>query len=163
VVAEEAKHNRESIENQLTRAGATLDGYLEMTNQTEEQFEADIEQRAERSVKVSLVLDQLARNSELGVDQAELSAYVTQQAEQMGVPPDRLAQQLADNNQLSFAAAEVLRGKAMNLIAERVKVTDQSGNKVDIAAALNAPLTPAADEDAADEDEVLAATETDEA
>ena len=133
-----------------------------MTNQTQEQFEADIEQRAQRAVKVSLVLDQLARNEDLGVDPAELSAYVTRQAEQMGVAPDRLAQQLADSNQINVAAAEVLRGKAMNLIAERVKVTDESGNPVDIAAALNAPLTPAADEDAADEDEVLAATETDE-
>ena len=79
----------------------------------------------------------------------------------MGVPPDRLAQQLAENNQLSFAAAEVLRGKAMSLIAERVKVTDQSGNPVDITAALNTPLTPA--EEAADQDEVPAETETDEA
>jgi len=161
VVAEEARHNRESIENQLSRAGASLDGYLEMTNQTEEQFEADIEQRAQRAVKVSLVLDQLARDEELGVDQAELSAYVTRQAQQMGVTPDQLAQQLADNNQLSFAAAEVLRGKAMNLIAERVKVTDMSGNLVDIAAALNTPLTPA--EEAADQDEAPAETETDEA
>jgi len=163
VVAEEAKHNRESIEGQLSRAGATLDGYLEMTNQTPEQFEADIEQRAQRAVKVSFVLDQLARNEDIGVDPAELSAYVTRQAEQMGVAPDRLAQQLADSGQINVAAAEVLRGKAMNLIAERVKVTDESGNPVDIAAALNAPLTPAADEVAADEDEVLAATETDEA
>jgi len=168
VVAEEVKHNRESIEGQLSRAGASLDGYLEMTNQTAEQFEADIEQRAQRAVKVSFVLDQLARNEDLGVDPAELSAYVTRQAEQMGVAPDRLAQQLADSNQINVAAAEVLRGKAMNLIAERVKVTDESGNPVDIAAALNAPLTPAADEAGADEagadeDEVLAATETDEA
>src|SRR5580693_3240755 len=168
VVAEEAKHNRESIEGQLSRAGASLDGYLEMTNQTQEQFEADIDQRSRRSVKMSLVLDQLARAEELGVDQAELSAYVTRQAEQMGVSPDQLAQQLADSNQINVAAAEVLRGKAMNLIAERVKVTDESGNPVDIAAALNAPLTPAADEAGADEagadeDEVLAATETDEA
>jgi trigger factor len=161
VVADEAKHNRESIENQLSRAGASLDGYLEMTNQTGEQFEADIEQRARRAVKVSLVLDQLARNEELGVDQAELSAYVTRQAEQMGVAPDRLAQQLADNNQLSFAAAEVLRGKAMNVIAERVKVTDKTGNPVDIAAALNTPLSPG--EEAGDEGEVLAETETGEA
>jgi hypothetical protein len=93
----------------------------------------------------------------------------------MGVPPDRLAQQLAENNQLSFAAAEVLRGKAMSLIAERVKVTDKSGNPVDITAALNTPLTPAEeaadqdkeaadqDEEAADQDEVPAETETDEA
>ena len=143
VVTDEAKHNRESILNQLSQAGASLDGYLEMTNQSEEQFEADIEQRARRAVKVSLVLDQVARNSELGVDQAELSAYVTRQAEQMGVAPDRLAQQLADSGQLSLAAAEVLRGKAMNVIAERVKVTDKSGNPVDIATALNAPLVSA--------------------
>jgi trigger factor len=145
VVEEEAKHNRESITNQLTRAGATLDGYLEMANQTREQFEEGIEERARRAVKVSLVLDQVARNEDLGVDPAELSAYVTRQAEQVGVAPDRLAKQLAENNQLSFAAAEVLRGKAMNVIAERVKVTDKSGHEVDIESVLNRPLTPAED------------------
>jgi len=71
----------------------------------------------------------------------------------------------AKGNQINVAAAEVLRGKAMNLIAERVKVTDESGNPVDIATALNTPLTPAgdaADVDAADQEEILAATETDE-
>ena len=143
VVAEEAKHNRESITDQLNRAGATLDGYLEMANQTKEQFEADLEERARRAVKVSLVLDQVARSEELNVDQADLSAYITQQAERMGVAPDRLAKQLADSGQFNFAAAEVLRGKAMNVIAERVKVTDQAGHEVDIAAALNTPLLAA--------------------
>jgi len=164
VLQDEAKQSRESLLSQLDRAGATLDGYLEMSNQTGEQFEADVEQRARRAVKVSLVLDQLARQEELGVDQAELSAYVTRQAEQMGVAPERLAQQLADSGQLSFAAAEVLRGKAMNLIAERVKVTDQSGHEVDIKAVLNTPLQPAESaEDAADADadaEVTAETQT---
>jgi trigger factor len=168
VLQDEAKQSRESLLSQLDRAGATLDGYLEMSNQTGEQFEADVEQRARRAVKVSLVLDQLARQEELGVDQVELSAYVTRQAEQMGVAPERLAQQLADSGQLSFAAAEVLRGKAMNLIAERVKVTDQSGHEVDIKAVLNTPLQPAESaEDAADADadadadaEVTAETQT---
>ena len=143
VVAEEVKQNRDSLEQQLQRAGATLDGYLEMTNQTAEQFEADLEQRARRAVKVSLVLDQLARESELGVDQADLSAYITRQAEQMGVPPERLAQQLADDGRLPSVAADVLRGKAMSLIAERVKVTDAAGHEVDVKAALNAPVRAA--------------------
>ena len=153
VVAEEVKQNRDSLQRQLERAGATLEGYLEMSNQTEEQFDVDLERRARRAVKVSLVLDQLAREEGLTVDPAELSAYVTRQAEQMGVPPDRLAQQLADDGQLSFAAAEVLRGKAMNLIAERVKVTDTAGHDVDVQAALNARLEAGtgADEDDADD------------
>ena len=164
VVADEATQNRESVLQQLERAGADLDGYLEMSNQTHEQFEADIDQRARRSVKVSLILDQVARTEELGVDQAELSAYVTRQAEQMGVAPERLAQQLAENGQLSYAAAEVLRAKAMNLIAERVKVTDESGHEVDIKAALGAPPAGAADADAVaagDDAEVMAETDPD--
>ncbi len=161
VVAEEAKHNRDSLLQQLERAGATLDGYLEMSNQTEEQFDADVEQRARRAVKVSLVLDQLARDEELNVDPAELSAYVTRQAEQMGVAPERLAQQLAEDGRLPAAAAEVLRGKAMNLIAERVKVTDASGKDVDVRAALNAPGADADDADEAGEDEADAESDAD--
>jgi len=137
VVAEEAQQNRESLLQQLERAGATLDGYLEMTNQTQQQFDADVEQRARRAVKVTLVLDQLAREAELSVDQDELSAYITRQAEQMNVAPERLARQLADDGRLSAVASEVLRGKAMNLIAERVKVTDTAGHDVDVSTALD--------------------------
>ncbi len=163
VLQDEIKQNRDSVLQQLERAGLTLDGYLEMQSQTQEQFEADTEQRARRAVKVSLVLDQLARQEELGVDQAELSAYVTRQAEQMGMPPERLAKQLADSGQLSFAAAEVLRGKAMNLIAERVDVVDQSGHEVDVKAALNAPTRPAETAEdavaAGDDAEVMAETD----
>jgi trigger factor len=158
VVAEEAKQSRESLLQQLERAGSTLEDYLEATNQTQEQFAADIEQRARRAVKVSLVLDQVARAEELGVDQGELSGYIARQAEQMGVPPERLAKQLADNGQIGYAAAEVLRAKAMNLIAEHVKVTDSSGNEVDIKAALNAPLD--SEEDAEAEDADAAAEDT---
>jgi trigger factor len=139
VVQQEVDHNRESIQEQLDRAGATMDGYLEMTNQTQEQFELDLQRRARRAVKITLVLDQLAREEELSVDEAELSDYIARQAEQIGVSPDRLARQLAENDQLSSTAGELLRRKAMNLIAERVKVTDPSGHPVDVKANLAAP------------------------
>ncbi|HLI40808.1 MAG TPA: trigger factor [Streptosporangiaceae bacterium] len=140
VVAEEAEQSRQALLRQLDRAGSTLEEYLEAAGQTQQQFDADVQQRARRAVKVALVLDQVARAEELSVDQAELSGYVARQAERLGVPPQRLAKQLAEAGQLGEAAAEVLRAKAMNLIAERVKVTDPSGNEVDIKAALNAPL-----------------------
>src|SRR6202047_1995610 len=100
VVAEEVEQNRDGLVQQLERAGAKLEAYLEMENQTQEQFDADLQERARSAVKVSLVLDQLAREEELSVDQAELSAYVTRQAEQMGVAPERLAKQLADDGRL---------------------------------------------------------------
>jgi trigger factor len=151
VVRQEVQQNRESMLAQIERVGGTLESYLEATNQTEQQFDADLEQRARRAVKVSLVLDEIARTEELTVEPAELSAYITRQAEQMNVPPDRLARQLADNGQLQFAAAEVLRGKAMSLIAERVKVADTAGNAVDVMAAITASTRSA--ESAGDDDE----------
>ncbi len=153
VVQAEVDHNRESILEQLDRSGATLDGYLEMTNQTQEQFELELQRRARRAVKITLVLDQLAREEELSVDQAELSDYIARQAEQLGVSPDRLAKQLADNDQLSATIGEILRRKAVNLVAERVKVTDASGHPVDIKAALDAPAGAAGSAADGEEDE----------
>jgi trigger factor len=151
IVAAEIEQNNESVQQQLGRAGSDLEGYLAAIGQTNEQYETETEQRARRAVKMSLLLDKLARQEELSVTGEELSAYVARQAEQMGVAPERLAQQLAQNNQLNFAAAEVVRAKAMNLIAERVKVTDPQGEVIDVAAALAAPPSSAAFSDDADD------------
>jgi hypothetical protein len=41
----------------------------------------------------------------------------------------------------------------MNLVAERVKVTDSAGHDVDVKAALNAPLQAGAADDEDDEDD----------
>ena len=68
--------------------------------------------QSQRSVKVSFVLDELARAENLTVNQAELSYFVADQAQRMGVSPDYFAQQLVQNNQVNVAVTEVLRGKA---------------------------------------------------
>src|SRR6266851_5674319 len=52
----------------------------------------------------------------------------------MGVQPDRLAKELADRGQIASAVAEVLRAKALGLIAERAAVTDEAGRVVDLKA-----------------------------
>jgi trigger factor len=170
IVEAEVNQNKASVQDQLQRAGADLDGYLAAIGQTVDQYNAETEDRSRRAVKVSLILDKLARQEELSVTPEELSAYVARQAEQMGVAPERLAQQLAQSNQLNVAAAEVIRAKAMNIIAERVKVTDPAGIAVDVAAALAAPVSDEAfsddddaDDDDADQDEAEEATEAEEA
>jgi len=164
IVAAEVEQSKSSVLDQLQRAGADLDSYLAAIGQTPEQYEADAEERARRAVKVSLILDKVARQEEFSVTAEELSAYVARQAEQMGIPPERLAQQLAQNNQLNFAAAEVVRAKAMNVIAERVKVTDPAGTAIDVATALAAPTEATSDDgtspdDAAPSDEPEAVEE----
>ena len=78
------------------------------------------------------MLDQIARQEEVGVEQEELNAYLVEQAYRLGVPPDRLAKEIVDRGQLGVAVTEVLRAKALELLAERATVTDEAGRPVDL-------------------------------
>jgi trigger factor len=138
LIEREVASRKEALSERLSRSGNTMDEYLEATNSTAEQLDEQLEQDARRSVKSGFVLDKLATDEELGVDQEELAAYVTEQAYRIGVPPDRLARELSERGQLASVAADVLRGKALTLIAERAAVTDEAGRPVDIQAAAEA-------------------------
>ena len=133
IVAEEAHRLEHSMRDQIQRAGADWGSYLQMIGKTEDEFNTDLQEQSRRSVKVGLVLDQVARHEDLGVDDAELSWFVTQQAQQMGVEPELLARQIAEGGQIGAAVAEVLRGKAMALLASRVKIHDEAGHELDYA------------------------------
>ncbi|RCV52510.1 trigger factor [Marinitenerispora sediminis] len=130
VVQEEVNRRRESLEQQLSQSGLTKEAYLESREQTEEEFEEELTQGATSAVKAGFVLDQLAIQEELAADNSELTEYVVNQAQRMGVSPDQLAQHLVESNQIRVAYTEVVRGKAMDLIASKAKVTDESGNEV---------------------------------
>ena len=112
--------------------------YLTSIEKTEEEFDADLVEQSQRSVKVSFVLDELARTENLSVNQAELSYFVADQAQRMGVSPDYFAQQLVQNNQINVAVTEVLRGKAATIVVERIQVADEAGNAIDVKAQIEA-------------------------
>ena len=146
LVDREIASRRRSLADRLERSGNTMDEYLEATNQSAEELDTQFAEDARRSVKAGFILDKLATQEELGVDQDELAAYVTEQAYRMGVSPDRLAQELSERGQLASVAADVLRGKALTLIAERASVTDEAGRPVDVKAAVAAADAEADDE-----------------
>ena len=68
---------------------------------------------------------------------------------------------LADRGQLGSAVADVLRSKSLRLIAERAKVTDESGRGVDLKELARAD-EPAGPDDAAEPEAELAAEGADE-
>ncbi len=152
LVTAETEGREQSLDEQLERSGTTKEAYLEARGITEDDLEAEIIVGARQSVKAGFVLDELARADDLRVQQEELNGYILEQAYRLGVPPDRLAKEIVDRGQLGVAMAEVLRGKALRVLAERVKVTDEAGQPVDvkeIAAARDAEIS--ADEGADDE------------
>jgi trigger factor len=149
LVDREIASRQESLADRLERSGNTMEEYLEAIGSTAEQLDQQLAEDARRSVKAGFILDKLATQEELGVTQEELAGYVTEQAYRMGVPPDRLAKELSERGQLAAVAADVLRGKALTLLAERAKITDEAGHEVDLTPA--AEETPDEAEDAAEE------------
>jgi trigger factor len=148
-VEHELHHARENIENQLSQMRMSKEDYLSSIDKTQEEFDADLVEQSNRSVRTGFVLDEVARAENLSVNQAELSYFVAEQAQRMGVSPEYFARQLAESNQIGAAVTEVLRGKAATTIVEKVKVTDEAGNEIDVKAQI--------EELNADVDEMLAA------
>ncbi|MDX6742940.1 trigger factor [Actinocorallia sp. A-T 12471] len=134
VVKTELQRRNEQLDQQLGFSGMTREAYLAEEGKTAEEFEAELEEAAAKAVRGGFILDQLAVNEELGVENEELSEYVVSQAMQMGLPPQQLAQFLTENNQIPALVAEVLRSKALNLVVEHVKITDSAGNELDLEA-----------------------------
>jgi trigger factor len=134
VVDAEIEQRRHNLDDRLQQAGMTMADYLEGSGQNAEGVEEQFDTDARRSIKAGFILDKLAVAEELGVESSELNSYITQQAYRLGVTPDQLAQQITESGQVNSVVADVLRTKALTLIAERATVTDASGNPVDIVA-----------------------------
>jgi len=134
IVAAEIEQRRKSLQDQLDRAGLTMQAYFDASDTTAAKMDADFEADARRSVTAGFILDKLASEEDLTVTPEQLSAYVTEQAYRMGVAPDRLAQQLSDNGQLPAVAADVLRANALTWLTEQATVIDEAGRPVDIRA-----------------------------
>jgi len=132
LVDHEIEHRRESLEQDLDQAGLTMDGYAQSRQLSAADIEKEIADEVRRSVKARFILDQLAEQENLSVEQDEIGQYISQLAYQQGVPPEQFARQLTSSGQLGAVVSDVLRSKAADLLAQRVKVADESGRKVAI-------------------------------
>jgi trigger factor len=151
IVADELNERRRSIEQQLAFAGLTFDKYLEDEGQTQEEFEADLERRVRDAVAAQFVLDKVANDLELGVDQAELTDHMVRRAQQSGQDPQEFANHMFEHNHIPELVAEIRRGKALAQIVESATVTDASGNVVDLKNLRPDGTVGEPDDEAADE------------
>lgn len=159
LVAEELVARRQGIEQQLAMAGMTMEAYLDAEEQTVDEFEAELEKRVRDAVAAQFVLDQIAVNEELGVEQQELTEHMLRRAQQSGQNPQEYVQHMVEHNHLPELVSEVRRGKALALVVEQATVTDESGNHVELK---NLQPDGTIGEPAAETDESDEAAETDE-
>jgi trigger factor len=133
LVTDEITSRREQIEQQLAYAGVDFQTYLDDEKQTVDEFEADLEKRVRDSLIAQFVLDQVVANEEFGIDDAELSQHIMRRAQQSGEDPNAYVQHIMEHNHVPEMVSEVLRGKALASLVEGAKVTDKSGNAVELS------------------------------
>jgi trigger factor len=131
-VGAEIAGRRQDIEQQLMYAGLSMEQYLDNEKQTIDEFEADLEKRVRDAMAAQFLLDEVAKSEQLGVDQTELSQHLMRRAQESGQNPDEFVKHMVEHNHIPEMVAEVVRGKALALIVEGAKVTDASGNHVEL-------------------------------
>jgi trigger factor len=132
----ELQGRREQITAQLGQASLSLEQYLidAEEDQTEDEFWADVETRASQALKAQMILDKVAEERNVGVDQNDLTQHIVRKAQTDGVPPQQVADHLQEHpHHIEEYMLEIRRGKALALIVESATVTDSEGNEVDLA------------------------------
>jgi trigger factor len=142
----ELSWRRENVDRQLQDAGMDREQYLQMQGQSEEEFDAELQQNVQQAVKTQLVLDALADREEISVSDQDLTEHIVAEAARYGVAPQTLAQQVQQSGNIPALIADVRRNKAMRKALGAATVTDTAGTAVDLTPLLG----PIADDTEAD-------------
>ena len=109
-----------------------LNAWLEEQGKTREEFDGELKDEAEKAVKTQLVLDSIADDEKVTVNDNELTERIIYQAQRFGVSPDEYVQRAQQSGQLGAIFADVRRGKALAVVVRQATVTDSAGDKVDL-------------------------------
>ncbi len=93
---------------------------------------AETEAELRATLKANLVLDKLAEEQDVRVEEAELTQWLISQASRYGMSPDDFAKALVDAGQVQTAIADVRRAKALSVVVDAATITDSEGNTVDL-------------------------------
>ncbi len=132
LLEDEVTARRENLDQQLGYSGMSFEQFLEGEEMTAEEFEEDLRKRSEDAIKAQFVLDLVAEQQELSVNDGELTEHIVRHAQRAGVGPDQFAQHAVEHNLVPSLVSEVVRGKALAYLVENAKITDASGNVVEL-------------------------------
>jgi len=138
VLADDIQSRHDEVENQLARAGLSLDRYLaeapDEESRTPEEFWERMDDQASKGLKARLILDKLAEAQSVAVTQEDLSAFIVAKADEDGVTPDQEAQHMMEHNHMGDWMGEIRRSKALTTLVSQVSARDTDGRRVDLGA-----------------------------
>jgi trigger factor len=132
-ITAEVEYRQHDIVHSLGHDDTLFDRYLSIQGKTREEYDAELRESAERSVRAQLLLDALADKGDVQVGDAELTTYLVRQAARYEMAPQEFANQVIEAGNLPALVADVRRNKALAEVLESASITDTSGNPVDLS------------------------------
>lgn len=131
---------------------AEVHSHLENEDRLEdEEHRVEVTERAKQALRTQMLLDQLAEDLAIEVQENELVDYLVNASRQYGTDPGEFIQQVQQAGQIPAIVADVARSKATAYALRRATVQDTAGNPVDLTAIIGgledeAESTPATGE-----------------
>lgn len=132
-VQAEVEWREHDVVHQLGHDDAAFEQYLQAEGKSKDEFTAELREVAEKAVKTQFILDTIADAEAVAVSDAELTEYIVRQAQRYNMAPQEFADQIVQAGNIAALVADVRRNKALATVLESAKVTDESGNPVDLS------------------------------
>jgi trigger factor len=151
-VTAEIEYRQHDIIHSLNHDDDLLEKFLEAQGKTREEWDTEMRESAEKSVRAQFILDAIADAEQVQIGDSELTEYLVRQAAQYQMAPQEFANQVMQSGNLPMLIADIRRNKALASLLESAQVTDASGNAVDLAALAGGPEAPVDEESEESED-----------
>jgi trigger factor len=122
LVGDEFQHRLEHFQEDLQRAGMSMDEYANASGSTELEIRADMRSHAERAVKAELLLEEIARTQDIEVTNEDLGREVALAAARAQRDPQEVAKELTEGGRLGAVAADIMRRKALDYVIATANV-----------------------------------------
>jgi len=117
VIGEARRVVREIVEAEQTRGLSDED----LLSKKDEIFQ-HAQMGAQFRVKADFILSRLAQSQKIGATKEELAEHIARMAQRLDMPMDKLVKQLVKREALGSVEGEVIRDKALDFLASKVKV-----------------------------------------
>ena len=112
---------------------AEVNDHLEGEGRQEDaDHRAEVDGQVRSSLKSDFLLDAIIKSEQVEITEMELTEYLVRTSQRYGMAPEQFAQELQKAGQIGQLVSEVSRAKALAVVLERVKVSDKSGNAINL-------------------------------
>ena len=122
----------EEFAQRIAQSGLTMEQYLQFSGMTVDQLKEQVRPEALTRIQSSLVLEQIAKDENIEVTDADVDAEVEKMAKAYGMEPDKPKEYMGDAEKESMKK-DIAITKAVDLIMDNIKERAKAKRKTDAA------------------------------